>query len=207
MHPGWTLPYWNDDIERWQTDQLFASDALLLGRSPSTRSSPRAAAVARRVHRLDEQPAQFQVSSRSAAPSAEARAREPSDAGIAAPLRAPAGRPNVPELRRQVAVHAHGQSWRFCCKRDRGVVGRQPHPNVRTELRRSCRARRSRAGDLLRRRLVLAASGRVACRSPTRGRTVDDPAEPPAVLVRNGRGFLGAGADGLSCNRMCSSTR
>jgi dihydrofolate reductase len=31
-HRGWTVPYWNDDIENWQTDQLFASDALLLGR-------------------------------------------------------------------------------------------------------------------------------------------------------------------------------
>jgi dihydrofolate reductase len=29
---GWTVPYWNDDISQWQTDQLFASDALLLGR-------------------------------------------------------------------------------------------------------------------------------------------------------------------------------
>jgi hypothetical protein len=26
------VPYWNDDISKWQTDQLFASDALLLGR-------------------------------------------------------------------------------------------------------------------------------------------------------------------------------
>jgi hypothetical protein len=31
-HRGWTVPYWNDDIEKWQTDQLFASNALLLGR-------------------------------------------------------------------------------------------------------------------------------------------------------------------------------
>jgi dihydrofolate reductase len=31
-HRAWTLPYWNDEISRWQTDQLFASDALLLGR-------------------------------------------------------------------------------------------------------------------------------------------------------------------------------
>jgi dihydrofolate reductase len=31
-HRGWTVPYWNDDIEKWQTEQLFASDALLLGR-------------------------------------------------------------------------------------------------------------------------------------------------------------------------------
>src|SRR4029453_13786954 len=27
-HRGWTVPYWNDDIEKWQTDQLFASGAL-----------------------------------------------------------------------------------------------------------------------------------------------------------------------------------
>jgi dihydrofolate reductase len=26
------IPYWNDDIAKWQTEQLFASDALLLGR-------------------------------------------------------------------------------------------------------------------------------------------------------------------------------
>jgi dihydrofolate reductase len=32
-HRAWTLPYWNDDVERWQTDQLFASDLLLLGRT------------------------------------------------------------------------------------------------------------------------------------------------------------------------------
>jgi dihydrofolate reductase len=31
-HRGWTIPYWNDEIASWQTDQLFASDALLLGR-------------------------------------------------------------------------------------------------------------------------------------------------------------------------------
>jgi dihydrofolate reductase len=31
-HRGWTVPYWNDEISKWQTDQLFASDALLLGR-------------------------------------------------------------------------------------------------------------------------------------------------------------------------------
>jgi dihydrofolate reductase len=31
-HRGWTVPYWNDDIAKWQTDQLFTSDALLLGR-------------------------------------------------------------------------------------------------------------------------------------------------------------------------------
>jgi dihydrofolate reductase len=31
-HRGWTVPYWNDEIAMWQTDQLFASEALLLGR-------------------------------------------------------------------------------------------------------------------------------------------------------------------------------
>jgi dihydrofolate reductase len=31
-HRGWTLPYWNHDIEKLQTDQLYASDAPLLGR-------------------------------------------------------------------------------------------------------------------------------------------------------------------------------
>jgi dihydrofolate reductase len=31
-HRGWMVPYWNGDIEKWHTDQLFASDALLLGR-------------------------------------------------------------------------------------------------------------------------------------------------------------------------------
>ena len=31
-HRGWTLPYWNDELAKYQSDQLFASDALLLGR-------------------------------------------------------------------------------------------------------------------------------------------------------------------------------
>jgi len=31
-HRGWTIPYWNDEIAKYQSDQLFASDALLLGR-------------------------------------------------------------------------------------------------------------------------------------------------------------------------------
>ena len=31
-HRGWTVPYWDEGISNWQTDQLFASDALLLGR-------------------------------------------------------------------------------------------------------------------------------------------------------------------------------
>jgi dihydrofolate reductase len=29
---GWTAPYWDDDLSKIQYDQLFASDALLLGR-------------------------------------------------------------------------------------------------------------------------------------------------------------------------------
>jgi dihydrofolate reductase len=31
-HRGWTVPYWNDELATYQSDQLFASDALLLGR-------------------------------------------------------------------------------------------------------------------------------------------------------------------------------
>lgn len=31
-NPMWTMPYWADDIAQFQTDDLFASDALLLGR-------------------------------------------------------------------------------------------------------------------------------------------------------------------------------
>jgi dihydrofolate reductase len=30
--PGWTFPYWNDKIATFKLDELFASDALLLGR-------------------------------------------------------------------------------------------------------------------------------------------------------------------------------
>jgi dihydrofolate reductase len=30
--PGWTFPYWNDEIATFKLDELFASDALLLGR-------------------------------------------------------------------------------------------------------------------------------------------------------------------------------
>jgi|SRR5215468_6296340 len=29
---GWTVPYWNDEIAKVQSEELFASDALLLGR-------------------------------------------------------------------------------------------------------------------------------------------------------------------------------
>jgi dihydrofolate reductase len=31
-HGGWTIPYWGDDIGTFKQDELFASDALLLGR-------------------------------------------------------------------------------------------------------------------------------------------------------------------------------
>jgi dihydrofolate reductase len=31
-HRGWTMPYWNDELGEYQSEQLFASDALLLGR-------------------------------------------------------------------------------------------------------------------------------------------------------------------------------
>jgi dihydrofolate reductase len=31
-HRGWTVPFWNDELAKAQTDELFASDALLLGR-------------------------------------------------------------------------------------------------------------------------------------------------------------------------------
>ena len=29
--PAWTGPYWNDEIAKFKFDELFASDALLLG--------------------------------------------------------------------------------------------------------------------------------------------------------------------------------
>ena len=31
-HRGWTMPYWNDEIAKAQSDLFFASDVLLLGR-------------------------------------------------------------------------------------------------------------------------------------------------------------------------------
>jgi dihydrofolate reductase len=31
-HGGWTMPYWDDEIGKLKLDELFASDALLLGR-------------------------------------------------------------------------------------------------------------------------------------------------------------------------------
>jgi dihydrofolate reductase len=31
--PSWTAPFWNDEIATYQSDQLFRSDALLLGRT------------------------------------------------------------------------------------------------------------------------------------------------------------------------------
>jgi dihydrofolate reductase len=30
--PGWTMPFWNDELAKMQSDWLFSSDALLLGR-------------------------------------------------------------------------------------------------------------------------------------------------------------------------------
>jgi len=30
--PSWTTPFWNDELAKYQRDQLFRSDALLLGR-------------------------------------------------------------------------------------------------------------------------------------------------------------------------------
>jgi len=30
--PAWTMPFWNDEIAKFKFDELFASDALLLGR-------------------------------------------------------------------------------------------------------------------------------------------------------------------------------
>ena len=31
-HGGWTFPYWNDELAAFKSEELFASDALLLGR-------------------------------------------------------------------------------------------------------------------------------------------------------------------------------
>jgi dihydrofolate reductase len=31
-HRGWTVPYWNDELAEYQSELLFASEALLLGR-------------------------------------------------------------------------------------------------------------------------------------------------------------------------------
>ena len=31
-NPGWTMPYWNDEIAQFKADESVASDALLLGR-------------------------------------------------------------------------------------------------------------------------------------------------------------------------------
>jgi dihydrofolate reductase len=31
-HRGWTMPYWNDELMTYQSELLFGSDALLLGR-------------------------------------------------------------------------------------------------------------------------------------------------------------------------------
>ena len=32
VHGGWTMPYWSDEIGKFKLDELFSSDALLLGR-------------------------------------------------------------------------------------------------------------------------------------------------------------------------------
>ena len=32
-HRGWTVPYWNEELAEAQSELLFASDALLLGRA------------------------------------------------------------------------------------------------------------------------------------------------------------------------------
>jgi hypothetical protein len=32
VHRGWTVPYWNDELGEYQSELLFACDALLLGR-------------------------------------------------------------------------------------------------------------------------------------------------------------------------------
>jgi dihydrofolate reductase len=32
VHGGWTIPYWDDAIGKFKSDELFAADALLLGR-------------------------------------------------------------------------------------------------------------------------------------------------------------------------------
>ncbi len=32
QHGGWHVPYWSDELERFKGEELFASDALLLGR-------------------------------------------------------------------------------------------------------------------------------------------------------------------------------
>src|SRR6202022_3886153 len=31
-HGGWTIPYWNDEIAAFKKEELFAADAMLLGR-------------------------------------------------------------------------------------------------------------------------------------------------------------------------------
>ncbi|MDQ6614324.1 MAG: dihydrofolate reductase family protein [Actinomycetota bacterium] len=31
-HGGWTIPYWNDEISEFKKDELFAAEAMLLGR-------------------------------------------------------------------------------------------------------------------------------------------------------------------------------
>jgi hypothetical protein len=40
-HRGWTMPYWNAELSKYQTDQLFASGDFCWGGSPTTSLSPR----------------------------------------------------------------------------------------------------------------------------------------------------------------------
>jgi hypothetical protein len=46
-HRGWTIPYWNDALSDYQSAQLFASDALLLGRVSRLDDPGRASRVER----------------------------------------------------------------------------------------------------------------------------------------------------------------
>ena len=32
QYGGWTMPYWNDELAAFKAEELFAGDALLLGR-------------------------------------------------------------------------------------------------------------------------------------------------------------------------------
>ena len=54
--PAWTMPYWNDEIARFKFDELFASNALLLGRV--TYQGLAIDDGSRGLCRPDEQPAQ-----------------------------------------------------------------------------------------------------------------------------------------------------
>jgi hypothetical protein len=39
-HRGWTLPYWNDDISKWQTDRCSRATHSSSAGSPTRSSSP-----------------------------------------------------------------------------------------------------------------------------------------------------------------------